>query len=177
MSNLLSGMLGALITSLITIIYFLVNERVNNRKKVALESIEYIDEIYDLCQQIHVSKDAEYAGVRTKLTLTEEEYRKCNRRLKTLVISSRTHAHVALTYGDKSIELNNFTMLSNSLTGIAMALFQATPSNWNSVSASIHKEFEEVIDPARVLIERNLINKAKSGKVFDDFADSLSNFE
>ena len=94
MKSLLSGLIGALIATLLSLIYHHNSERKKMRSDVLLEIVSYCDDIYTLLRQMHVHKDHKYTG--KKPALHADEYRLITRELTILLLSSKPSAKVAL---------------------------------------------------------------------------------
>ncbi len=108
MELLLSGLLGALVASILSVFYQHVSIQANRRFDVMIKTADYFDELYDNLQTLEAYKRKAYTH---GMEVVTEEYQSLARRTGTLLKSSGTHAHVALVYGQNSRELQDFNTL------------------------------------------------------------------
>ena len=92
----LSGFLGALVATIITVLYQHTSEQVKLRRDVLLEINGWLDDFYTRLQAMHVHKERIYEG--KDPSLSQEEYRKFNEDIRVLLLSERIKTLVALTY-------------------------------------------------------------------------------
>ena len=57
MSELLSGLIGALIATILTVVSLYLAEQAKLRTEMTLEVVGYCDDIYDRLQLMHVHKE------------------------------------------------------------------------------------------------------------------------
>ena len=168
MGSLLSGFIGALIATVLSVIYLYISEKYRLRSDCMLEVVGYFDEIYTLLQRLHVDKDSHYTG--KKRGLTDEEYRISSKTLKDLLFTSRVGVKLAIVYGEG--ELNGmFNYLKENCLTASRILWNATESDWNEKNKDIQKLFSERIDPVRNSLERKLIEGTKANIIIKDLFD------
>ena len=165
MEQLFSVLIGALIASILAIVYLHVSEKFKIRSEVLLEVVGFCDEIYHHLQNLHVYKNAEYTD--RGLDLTIEDYRYLSRKLTVLLTSTKVHAKMALAFGEKE-ELGLFLELSNQLRQVASILRRATRSGWIKENPQVHELFRDKIDPLRHKLMRDLIKGAKASGILLD---------
>ena len=93
MDNLISGLIGALLATVIAVAYSHISELIRRRHDVTLEVVGYSDDIYSHLQTMQTYKNQKAEG---KDVLELDEYQTASRELRTLVLSSRVHARAAL---------------------------------------------------------------------------------
>lgn len=163
MTFLLSGLIGALIATILSVIYHYISEKSRLRSEAALEAIGYFDDIYKRLQMLHVDKDAAYKG--KKRGLTDEEYRMTSRSLKDLLNTSRVGAKLAIVYGEGNIT-GAFNFLQASCIRASELLWGAKEQDWEEKHNQISILFQEKIDPVRKIFERHLIEQTRSHQIF-----------
>lgn len=153
---LLSGLLGALIATFISVIYLHISEKNKLRGEVFLEVVSYCDEIYHFLQTIHNYKEAEFRSFRSPYS--SEEYISINNKLTVSLVSTKEHAKLILAYGEGEASML-FSMLSNNLIKVSSILRNSTKSAWVTKE---HKEimrlFSEEIDPLRANLQNSMLN-------------------
>lgn len=162
MTILLSGLIGALIATTLSVVYHYISDKSRLRSEVALEAIGYFDDIYRLLQMLHIDKDATYTG--KKRGLTDEEYRISSRALKDLLITSRVGAKLYIVYGEGKI-IGAFNFLHTSCTQAAELLWGAKEHNWKEIHKQISILFQEKIDPVRKVFESHLIKQTRGFQI------------
>ncbi len=123
MYQLLSGLYGALIASILSIIYLYFSNQIKLRSEVMLEVVGYSDDIYNYLSMMHVHKDSMYT--QNKPGLTDDEYRKFSNELSVLLKSSKVRAKIALVYGEGKV-LGVFNELWSNYIEITSVLRTAT---------------------------------------------------
>ena len=101
MESLLSGLIGALIATLLSVFYHHNSERKKMRSDVLLEVVAYCDDIYRHLTDMHIHKDLEYTG--KKSAFNADEYRHISHELTGLLLSSKPAAKLALAYSEGKI--------------------------------------------------------------------------
>ena len=163
MAQLLSGLFGALIASIFSIIYLYFSGQIKLRSKVMLEVVGYSDDIYNYLSMMHVHKH--YMYTENKPGLTDDEYRKFSNELSVLLKSSKVKAKITLVYGEGSL-LGIFNELWGSYLAVSSLLRKATLSEWVvKENKEIHGLFSNKIDPLRNQLEKSLIKGARAGVV------------
>jgi hypothetical protein len=163
---LLSGLIGALIASVLSILYQYLTEIIRRRRDIMIEVVSWSDDIYDRLQAVQTQKDTVYP-VGAKRYLTDDEYREISRELKTMLLSSKTHAKINLIYGEGE-ELKMFNALREELLRIARIIWTANEKNWTESSKKIIQDFGDKIDPLRQSIERGFILRTRVRSVARD---------
>ncbi len=162
MTILLSGLIGALIATILSVIYHYISEQSRLRSEAALEAIGYFDDIYKSLQMLNVDKEAAYKG--KKRGLTDEEYRITSRTLKDLLNTSRVGAKIAIVYGEGNIT-GAFNFLQASCLCASELLWGAKEQDWEEKHNQITILFHEKIDPVRKIFERHLIEQTRSHQI------------
>jgi hypothetical protein len=126
-ANLLSGLFGALIATVLSLVYLYISEKAKLRGEVLLEVVGYCDEIYYILQMLQAEKELEYTEHES--TLTGGEYRTANQKLSVLLKSSSVHAKMAIAFGEGR-ELESFNTLRTLFAEGASVLRTATRSGW-----------------------------------------------
>lgn len=153
MEQLLSGLIGALAATVLSVVYHWNSENRTLRRELLVDVVAYFDEIYNRLQFLHTVKDG---NVDTAwVYLKEDEYGAMSRELSVLLTSSTLHAKLALIYGEGEL-LGEFNALRSRLINIASKLRTTKLSDWPEESVNIRGEFQGKIDPMRAQIERNL---------------------
>lgn len=167
MGFLLSGFIGALIATLISLIYLYISEKSRLRSEVALKVIGHFDEIYKRIEAIHNQKNSIFTG--TKRALTNEEYRILSWTLKDLLLISTVSAKLEIIYGEGNNVIGSFNYLEKIFRGLAEILWSAAEDNWDKKNKQIFILFKDKIDPARKNLERTLIDGTRTHKIIKDF--------
>lgn len=166
MESLLSGLIGALIATILSVVYSYVAEQIRLRTEVALEVVGYCDDVYNRLQSIHVHKNRVYTE--TGPGLEPELYRTTSRELSVLIKSRKTHAKLEITYGagESVAALNG---LSHHFLEASSILWGATKDDWSTKGNQILNLFEKVIDPMRTELERKLIYGTRATAIVKHF--------
>lgn len=166
MDNLISGLIGALLATVIAVAYSHIAEQIRRRHDVTLDVVGYSDEVYGYLQTMQVYKNQQAEG---KDTLDLDEYRTASRELRNLVLSSRVHARATLVYGEKSSELEALQALRSHFIQSARLLWNSNPNNWKEVSAALFSLFEKNIDPLRLDTEIRFIRSVRIRNILKDW--------
>ena len=173
MESLLSGLIGALIATLLSLIYHHNSERKKMRADVLLEIVSYCDDIYTLLRQMHVHRDHVYTG--KKPALHSDEYRHISRELTVLLLSSKPAAKLALAYGEGKI-MGLFNELKSCFLEVSSELRGATRSGWIIENEKVSTLFSKKIDPLRANLEKNLLIESQSIQLLPEHTkNSLNN--
>ena len=164
--SLLSGMIGALIATVLAVLYQHLSALAQRRFEVLLLAVDYLDDLYFNFRYIEQYKERKYQ--KNREVMSNDEYHTLCNKTDSMLTSSRIHARVAMVYGENSGELEKFNTLRTKLTETTIMLFQACPDTWDQTSASIHRVFEEEIEPLRHTTELELIRGANMWSVFRD---------
>jgi len=166
MEQVLSGLIGALIATILSVLYFYISEQAKLRADAMLEVVEYCDNIYTRLRELLTQKEAEYTG--QKAYLTTDEYRTVNRQLTNLLTSSRTAAKITLIYGEGDV-LAAFNALCFQFREVSSILREATKSTWHTEKDRILNLFDKKIDPHRAGTERLLLKESSSSAIMAGF--------
>ena len=169
MKLLLSGLIGAFIATTLTIIYNYIREQVRHRRDVMMQTVSWVDDIYDRLQMIQVQKERAYTG--KEPALSTEEYRIMTREVKTLLLSSKVPVIVALTYGEGN-EVQKINALQGEMTKVAEMLWQANKDTWDDFSKKIFLSFSKIIDPIKEDTFKRFLYGTKVGSIVSDFLRS-----
>lgn len=170
MQFLLSGFIAALIATLISVVYLYLTEQSRLRSEVAVEVVDYFDDIYTRLQILNVDKDAAYTG--KKRGLTDIEYRITSREISVLLKRSRIGVRLAIVYGEGDLT-GDFNYLIDSCIEAVGILRSATEQNWKVKNTQILTLFSERIDPVRKKLERSLLDGTRTHRIFKDFLKRL----
>ena len=166
MEYLLSGLIGALIATILSVVYLYISEQARLRADVLLQIVDYCDDIYTHLQGLHTYKDAVYTN--KKMPLTSDEYRKISRELTVLLTSSKSGAKLAIIYGE-SDAMAAYNMLRTRFLEASSLLRKATQDAWNQENIKIHNLFSEIIDPLRATIEDKLVKETRAPAIISGF--------
>jgi hypothetical protein len=166
MSELLSGFIGALIATILTVVYLYLAEQAKLRTEIALEVVGFCDDIYDRLQLMHVHKDAVYTH--SGPGMPPEDYRAASYELSRLIKATKTHAKLEITYGagQSMAALNE---LSHHFREAASLLRGATEADWVQKGTRILELFQTKIDPLRKDLQRKLIDGTRVSGIAKDF--------
>ncbi len=165
MEQLFSVLIGALIASILSIVYLHVSEKFKIRSEVLLEVVGFCDAIYHHLRNLHVYKNAKYTD--RDLDLTIEDYRYLSKGLTVLLTSTKVHEKMAIAFGEKE-ELGLFLELSKQLHQVASILRKATRSDGINEGQQVNQLFKDKIDPLRQKLIRDLIKRAKVTGILPD---------
>ena len=159
MEQLLSGLYGALIASILSIIYLYFSEQIKLRSEIMLEVVGYSDDIFSSLTQMHIHKDSMYTEEIPRLT--PEEYKKVSNELTVLLLTTKIKVKIALVYGEGQV-LGIFNQLWNNYIAVSSLLRTATRSAWVvKENKEIIDIFSNKIDPLRNQLEKLLLNNAR----------------
>ena len=167
MDYLLSGFIGALIATILTVVYLYIADKVRLRTEITLEVVAYCDDIYDRLQVMHSLKDITY--VQNDNLITTDEYQSNSRELNTLLKSTKTLAklEITYTYGEGDVVQNLKTISQLFMDAISL-LRKATQNDWSEKSYQIFQLFEQKIDPLRTKIHREMIQSTRISVIMSD---------
>jgi hypothetical protein len=151
---LFSGLLGAIIATLLNVLYHYVSEQRKIKSDILLDIVSYIDEIYRHLIDMHVQKNAIYSN--KKPLLNQDEYAIMSRSLTALLISSKPAAKLALVYGEGNI-MQAFNELKKYFHEISSELRKSTKNDWVEKNGIISRLFANEIDPLRAKLEELLL--------------------
>lgn len=155
MEQLLSGLIGALAATFISVIYLHISEKNKLRGEVFLEVVGYCDDIYHYLQKLHVYKDSEYTT--HSVPFSPDDYKLISDKLTVLLLSSKVHAKLTLAYGEGETLLL-FNSLRKSFNDVSSTLRKATRSAWVvKENKEIFRLFSEEIEPVRTNLQTSLL--------------------
>jgi len=165
-ANLVSGLLGALLASLLTVLYLWVAEVRKLRGETFVEVATFLDETWQLVQNIqafldladHYAKNG-FPDGDTADWVQQQSRRNSETRHKLTqqINSSRINAKLAYVYGE-GIELKRFAEVTALLRPIVtQKLSRRKVADWSANSAELHEFFKSQLDPARARLERQLM--------------------
>ncbi|HAU1234310.1 TPA: hypothetical protein ACXHA5_000646 [Legionella pneumophila] len=152
---LLSGGIGALVTTMILIWHHHSSEQVKNRKYVMIAITEWIDSVYVRLQALAAHKEK---LIKEQIeSMSSEEYKSMNNEMRVLLLSEKIIVEVACVYGDGDM-LAKTNLLRNYMTNVARIFWNARIETWDESHNKIMKLFSENIDPLRINIMSDLFN-------------------
>lgn len=152
---LLSGGIGALVTTLILIWHQHSSEQEKNRKYVMIAITEWIDSVYVRLQALAAHKEK---LIKEQIeSMSSEEYKSMNNEMRVLLLSEKIIVEVACAYGDGDM-LAKTNLLRNHMTNVAHIFWNARIETWDESHNKIMKLFSENIDPLRINIMNDLFN-------------------
>ena len=174
MEQLFSVLIGALIASILAVVFLHVSETFKIRNEVLLDVTGFCDEIYHIFKNLHVYKNTGCTD--RDLDLTIEDCRHLSRELTGLLTSAKIHKKMAITFGEKE-QLGLFLELSNQLHQVAGILRRATPSAEIKEGQQVKQLFKDKIDPLRDKLMRDLIKGAKiAASLLDTYKHQMPTF-
>lgn len=174
MDNLISGLIGALLATVITVAYSHIAELIRRRHDITLDVVGYCDDVYSRLQAMQVYKNQQAEG---KDPSKLDDYRTASRELRDLILSSRVHVRVALVYGEKSYELRVLQALRSHFIESASLLWNSNQNNWNEIHAALFSRFEKQIDPLRLETEIRFVRSVRIRNIVKDLVLNLWPFK
>lgn len=170
--NLLSGLFGAVIATLITIGYLYITEKIRRRYDIYLQVVAYLDEIYIRLQavfaytdDIHdILSDSKY----DTSGLTEEDISATNRKIIELSLSHGIRSKVLAEYGND----NTLAKLSDLLYqyfDIYCLLRVATRPHYTVKGRDeVFDLFDKGVDPLRKQLQKQFREKCSIKEIIKD---------
>ena len=151
--NLLSGLLGAVIATVLSVLYLYFAEAIRRRRDVYLAVVKYIDDIYIRLQAIFVFTHFKYTSERLPTYdvqgMTDSDVHKVHREVTELILSHGIRSQVAVVYGESPL-LHKLAELFEHFLQVNKNLGMATKSAWIvKEQKEIYDLFEKTIDPIR----------------------------
>jgi len=159
---LFSGLLGAIIATLLSVLYHHISEQKKIKSDILMEIVSYFDEIYGHLIDMHSYKDHEYMD--KKPALYPDEYRMVSRELTKLLISSKPAAKLVIAYGEGNI-MGTFNGLKEIFLEVSSMLRKSTRDNWVIEDKKIINLFSERIEPLRTILQRSLLNELDTAMI------------
>ncbi len=157
---LLSGTIGALLATLLSMWYQHVSEQIRARKDAMRAVIEWVDNIYVRLQAMQIHKERIYTG--QEPSLSAEEYRSMSDEMRVLLLSDRIVTEVVCVYGEGDV-LQKINALQGELTKAARILWAAKQDTWADSTKGIMKIFKEKIDPIKASVMKDFFHS--TGKI------------
>jgi len=181
-ANLVSGLIGAVLASILTVLFLWVTEVRKIRGETFVEVTAYLDEMWQLVQNIHAfleqkaQHDANgYPNAETVEAVKRQSYRteENRHRLTELINSSRTKAKLAYVYGETNelVWFNEIITLLRPIVTDRLSLGKI--GDWPANSAEIHSLFKNCLDPARGRLERGLMKFTRIDVILKQFPCKL----
>ena len=155
-SNLLSGLIGALLATALGAAFAFWVERVKLKADVMLAVVGWADETYIRLYDLHTAKKAHYTD--SKQYLEPGEYERNSRELRSMLLRDSIVARVALVYGE-GLQTALLNELRESLLSATRKLWAAKRETWADVDREVLAAFEQKIDPLRKRLERVLLEQ------------------
>lgn len=169
MEFLLSGLVGGLIATILSIVYHYIAEQVRRRSNVMMEVVEWADNVYEHLQVMHLQKDYFYnEKTAEELPLTQEEYRNISRKTKGMLTTSKIVTMVALAYGEAG-EVKKVNAFQGELLKILQSLYTSEQKTWPELNKNILHIFETIIEPLRTDMSRRFLSGVKITSITGDF--------
>ncbi|MBI4309708.1 MAG: hypothetical protein HY591_05205, partial [Candidatus Omnitrophica bacterium] len=156
---LLSGTIGALIATLLSVWYQHHSEKIKSRKDVMMAVIEWLDNTYVRLQAMQVDKKRVYTGQASSLS---EEYRAMSDEVRVLLLSDRIATQVVCVFGEGNT-LQKINALQGELTKAAQILWAAKKDTWPDSANGIMKIFQDKIDPIKASVMKDFFHS--TGKI------------
>ena len=170
MEQLLSGFIGALIATILSVLYLFISDHKRIRTQLSLEVVSHFDEIYRRLQTLHTEKNSEYTG--RQKGLVNGEYSTISRRLKDLLNTNQVGVKLAIVYGE-----GDLTAAYNQLSALCLEatflIWESNAENWTKKRREILALFKDKIDPLRRSFERTLIQGTRTKQIIKDFLKNL----
>ena len=174
MEQFFSVLIGALIASIIAVIFLQASEKFKIRSEVLLDVVGFCDEIYHHFQNIHVYKNVTCTGRDLDFTIEDCQY--LSRDLSLILTSTKVHKKMAIAFGEKE-ELGLFLELCNQLRKVESIFRKAMGISGINEGQQVKQLFKDKIDPLRHKLMRDLINGAKfTGILLDIYKCQMPTF-
>lgn len=154
MEQLLSGFAGALIATILSVIYLYFSEKSKIRTELVLEIVGFCDEFYNLIINLKYLKNIEFTKPGSQIDI--EEYRAFSKSLTNLIITTKLQAKTALIYKESEV-FKLFMELSNCFRDAASILRKSTRSGWVIEEKEISELLISKIEPLRKDLLTNLL--------------------
>lgn len=165
--NLISGLIGALIATVLAIAYDFYMQRARLKAEMSIIVLSWVDGIYCRLQDLQGQADGSYTD--GKMLLTQDEYNVTCRELRNQLLSDELEVRLGLIYGMDSKEVWYFNSLQKELMGVALILWGVTKETWKEAEQKILNKFSQNIDPLRLQFKERLLRKT-SAKIFYKFS-------
>lgn len=165
--DLLSGFIGAIIASFLTIVYLYFAAQISRRGDILMEIVAWGDELYDRIGSLHNYKAAVYTG--GKVGLTESEYSIISREVKTMLLFMRVQTIVVLAFGEGE-ELRSINALKGELLKVSEILWAAEKATWKKSEKEILDSFK-IIDPLRGSVQKMFLRKTRINTIVLDIIE------
>ena len=154
---LASGLLGALLATILGAAFSFLQEQARLRADVMLTVVGWADDTYLCLTDLLTSKGAAYSA--EKAYLTDADFAANSRELRSLLVRASVPARLALVYGEGD-ETRLLNALRGKLLQAAVMLWKSRKEEWKQVDARTKAFVAEQIDPLRRDLERRLLESA-----------------
>jgi len=159
MNVLLSGLIGAIIATLLSVLYQHLFSLANERRQLFVEVVSWLDNFEELLRGLQVQKDVVYEQLK-KQYLSDDEYKTMSRELNRILLSGNMEARAYLAYGPSS-EFQMVKSLREKYLSVARILWAAKNSDWQAKRQDISNLFTKEIEPQKGKIMYVLCEGAK----------------
>jgi hypothetical protein len=162
-ANLLSGLIGAVIGSGITVVVQIWLERTRRteeaarlRSEVALAVIEWLQDTWQYLSLLTTQKTLLHVGaLKDKDLLTDDEYRALSLELRKRMLHDALRARVAIVFGDGD-ELALLSAIQDGIRAVVRAAWGASAGEWPKTAAWIEERMK-ALGGTRNTLEQRLI--------------------
>ena len=141
MAVLLSGLIAAVVATLLSVYHFHLAEKIRKRTDVLLETVSWSDDLYAHIAQLHVCKKRAYTG--QQVGVKKEQIQENDEEMRRKLISSTIRAKTLLIYG-KGDELKMITAISQEFKMAVTALCEARKETWTESEQQIEKSLTTI---------------------------------
>ena|ERR1017187_7388124 len=157
MDNLLSGLIGAVIATVLSIVCLFFSEEIRRRREVYLAVVKYIDDVYIRLQAVfaytHFKYTSESLPIYDIEGLSESDIHRLRREVTELILSHGIRSQVAIVYGENTL-LYELAGLFDTFLEVNRKLGRATRAAWLvKEKKEVFALFEKKIDPARYYLQ------------------------
>jgi len=168
--QLLSGLIGALAATFISVIYLNISEKNKLRGAVFIEVVGHCDEIYHFLKKLHLYKKSKYTN--HSFPFSNTDYKLISDKLSMLLLSKKVHSKLMLAYG-KGDTLMLLESLCKNFDELNRILGNSTRSGWVNEGQKVHEIFSEEIEPLRTKLITSLLDGTRYIPTFYKFVQRL----
>jgi hypothetical protein len=167
LSGLFSAVLSAVISSLFYIFFSYVIERQKLRIGLLEEFTRYYDNIFMIIVYMITYKNKGFMVMKSPVQMHEDLYTTYNNQLREMQLSSSLSVKIKISYANEPvIDLNdNLTDKTNEI----IRLIRTTHQNWNTVKDAIHRSLEEELIPLRKNLEGRMIEHVRMDGIIERY--------
>lgn len=149
------GLVGAVIGALVVIIYQFFTDKTETRRKIALETIAYIQEIEKLLYRVRNYKHETYAN--QVMTIHEEEDR-TNRHLFWEKVTDQIHpTKLKLEFRSGEIQKSYSRVVGVLTSAMRLIPVNSPDATWPQVDMNFNDYIGQMVTPARTDLNNRLI--------------------